>query len=159
MPRDLDVALYTAINAGRHQGAFVRLTGGSSVGKTRALFEAITAVVPDWWLLHPADAAAIGDFAVAPTKHTVVWLDELQKYLDHPSGLPAATVRSPVSAGVVVVATLWPGEYSSSYAHRHTPGQCPCTGSVFRAGSGLQPLPLGWPGRPVAGELRTVEKR
>lgn len=29
------------------------LVGGSSVGKTRPLYEALLARLPDWWLVHP----------------------------------------------------------------------------------------------------------
>ncbi|MBP2329344.1 thioredoxin-like negative regulator of GroEL [Kibdelosporangium banguiense] len=112
VPRDLDAELRTRITAASQQGGFVLLTGGSSVGKTRALFEAIKTVVPDWWLLHPADADTIGQFAAAPTARTVVWLDELQRYLDHSTGLPGAAVRELIGAGVEMVATLWPGEYA-----------------------------------------------
>jgi hypothetical protein len=43
----------------------------------------------------------------------VVWLDELQRYLDHPGGLPVGVLRRLATAGVVVVATLWPEEYGS----------------------------------------------
>jgi hypothetical protein len=43
----------------------------------------------------------------------VVWLDELQNYLDSPAGLAAAVIRTLVTAGVTVVATLWPGAYGT----------------------------------------------
>jgi predicted negative regulator of RcsB-dependent stress response len=122
VPRDLDADLHTKITVAGRRGGFVLLVGGSSVGKTRALFEALRAVVPDWWLLHPAGAAAVREFAPAPTVRTVVWLDELQRYLDHPTGLPAAIIRDLVGAGVVVVATMWPGEYGMRTAPR-TDGQ------------------------------------
>jgi hypothetical protein len=45
------------------RGGFVLLVGGSSVGKTRCAYEAVRAVLPDWWLIHPAgpdDIAALG---------------------------------------------------------------------------------------------------
>lgn len=111
--RDLDADLRTAITAAAAGGRMVLLTGGSSVGKTRTLFEAVRAALPDWWLLHPADPAAIGTFAQAPAPRTVLWLDELQRYLDHAVGLTAGTVRALITAGVVVVATLWPDEYTT----------------------------------------------
>ncbi|MEV1114967.1 hypothetical protein AB0I91_07850 [Actinosynnema sp. NPDC049800] len=120
--RDLDDDLRAKLTGARERGGFVLLIGDSSVGKTRALFEALRDVVPEWWLLHPADAVAVSEFAAAPTDRTVVWLDELQDYLNHPHGLPAATIRSLVSAGTVVAATLWPDEYESRTEPR-IPGQ------------------------------------
>jgi hypothetical protein len=41
VPRDLDRDLQTAITAAAERGGFVLLVGGSSVGKTRALYEAV----------------------------------------------------------------------------------------------------------------------
>lgn len=112
VPRDLDADLRAALTAAAAHGGFVLLVGGSSVGKTRALYEAIQAHLSEWWLLHLADAAAIADHAAAPTQRTVLWLDELQRYLNHPAGLPAGILRQLITAGTVVVATLWPDEYS-----------------------------------------------
>ena len=69
VPRDLDADLRTAITAAAASGGLVLMVGGSSVGKTRALFEAVWAALPEWWLLHPADIPAI---AAAPTPRTVL---------------------------------------------------------------------------------------
>jgi thioredoxin-like negative regulator of GroEL len=122
VPRDVDADLRTAVTAALDRGGFVLVKGSSSVGKTRALFEAVKAVCPDWWLWHPADAAAVRAFADAPAPRTVVWLDELQRYLTQPGGVPAGAVRALLAAKLLVVATLWPGEYISRTALR-TPGQ------------------------------------
>jgi hypothetical protein len=72
--------------AADRRGGLIVLVGGSSVGKTRCAFEAINAVVPSWWLLHPADAEHVRQAAVDPPAHLLVWLDELQLRRD---GLPA----------------------------------------------------------------------
>src|SRR5439155_14613501 len=102
-----------AITAVAERGGFVLLVGGSSVGKTRALFEAVRAVLPEWWLVRPdpGDTDAVRVLAAAPTPRTVVWLDELQNYLAAPGGMPAGLARGLVAAGMVLVATLWPDEY------------------------------------------------
>src|SRR6266511_4281221 len=123
VPRDLDADLRTAITASE-RGGFVLLVGGSSVGKTRALFEAVRAVLPEWWLVHPdpADTDAVRALAATPTPRTVAWLDELQNYLTAPGGLPAGLARGLVAAGTVLVATLWPDEYAARAAPR-TPDQ------------------------------------
>jgi hypothetical protein len=111
VPRDLDPGLRAAICAAGGHGGFVLLVGGSSVGKSRTLFEAVGETLPEWWLLHPADSDAIRVFAAAPTPRTVLWLDEFQHYLDRPTGLPAGTVRDLINAGTVLVATLQRREY------------------------------------------------
>lgn len=122
VPRDFDAELRTAVTAAARTGGMVLLCGGSSVGKTRALFETAGAVLPEWWLLHPADAAGVCAFAQAPTPRTVLWLDELQRYLDQPGGLPAGLIRDLLAAGVVVLATLWPDEVADRSAPR-VPGE------------------------------------
>jgi hypothetical protein len=118
VPRDFDAELRTAITAAAGTGGMVLLSGGSSVGKTRALFETARAVLPEWWLLHPADAAGVRAFAQSPAPRTVIWLDELQRYLDQPGGLPAGLMRDLLAAGVVVLATLWPDEVTIRSAPR-----------------------------------------
>lgn len=112
VPRDFDADLNVALTAAAAHGGFILLIGGSSVGKTRALYEAIRARLAEWWLLHPADPLAITAHAEAPTPRTVLWLDELQRYLDHPTGLPAGALRQLITAGTIVVATLWPNEHA-----------------------------------------------
>ena len=74
------------------------LVGGSSVGKTRSAFEAVTALLPDWWLVHPAEPAEIAELESAPTARTVVWLDELQRYLDRDHGVTGGAVRALLNA-------------------------------------------------------------
>ncbi|MER5378300.1 hypothetical protein [Streptomyces sp. NPDC002553] len=112
VPRDLDAELRTALAAAAAEGGFVLLTGGSSVGKTRALYEVLRMTLPEWWLLHPADAASVVTHAQAPTPRTVLWMDELQDYLNHPTGLPAGVVRQLITARTIVVATMWDDEHS-----------------------------------------------
>jgi len=118
VPRQVDVELHTALTAAAARGGFVLVKGSSSVGKSRSLFEAVRAVLPDWWLLHPADADAVLAFADAPTSRTVVWLDELQRYLNQPGGIPSGALRALLSAGLVVAGTLWPDEYAVRAAPR-----------------------------------------
>lgn len=112
VPRDLDDDLRSAIGSAATRGGFVLLVGGSSVGKTRTLFEAVSAALPTWWLVHPDGPDDLHRLAAAPAPRTVVWLDELQRYLDAPGGVPAAAVRGLIAAGLVVLATMWPGEFT-----------------------------------------------
>ncbi|WP_405142033.1 HD-GYP domain-containing protein [Sphaerisporangium sp. NBC_01403] len=97
--------------AGR--GGMVLLVGGSSVGKSRCAYEALRAVMPHWWLLHPADAEQVRQAAAQPPARLVVWLDELQRYLGGPVGLNAGTVRTLLQARAVLIATMWPERYTA----------------------------------------------
>jgi hypothetical protein len=78
--------------------------------------------LPEWWLQYPADAEAVVAFAAGPTPRTVAWLDELQRYLSHPVGLPAGVVRNLIATRMVLVAMLWPDEYGMRVAPP-VPGQ------------------------------------
>ena len=115
--RDFDTDLRAAVSEGRERGCFLLLVGPSSVGKTRSAYEALLALVPDWPLTQPETAADVSALARGSFRDTVVWLDELQRYLG-PEGLSAAPVRSLRRAGAIVIGTLWPGEYLASVAPR-----------------------------------------
>ncbi|GAA2624160.1 hypothetical protein GCM10010436_31130 [Paractinoplanes durhamensis] len=103
--RDFDLDLRGLLRP----GAFVLLRGGSSTGKTRALFEAVREALPDWWL--------VTDSAGQAGPRTVLWLDELQR-----CPVPAAAMRSVLAAGAIAVGTLWPDDYNCRVAPRN-PGQ------------------------------------
>jgi hypothetical protein len=112
--RDIDLdgsgrGLRQRLGIAASRGGFVLLVGDSSTGKTRATIEALRTVVPDWLLLHPESAEEIRMLADEPQGRLVVWLDELQKFLDGPGGLGAATLRRLLAAPdpVIVVGTLW----------------------------------------------------
>ena len=94
------------------------LVGGSSVGKTRCAVEAVKRLLPDWWLVHPGGPAEVTALAHAPPPRTVVWLDELQRYLDGEHGLTGAAVRALVTAvhPAVIIGTLWPDRYTAYMA-------------------------------------------
>jgi predicted negative regulator of RcsB-dependent stress response len=118
VPRDADggeSGVRAKVEAAASRGGFVLLVGGSSVGKTRSAFEAVKALLPEWWLVHPAGPGEVSTLAAAPTPRTVVWLDELQRYMDGERGLTGAMIRVLLSAPhpAVVIATLWPDRYTS----------------------------------------------
>jgi hypothetical protein len=80
--RDVDAAEHgvrARVAAAAQRGGFVLLVGGSSVGKTRYV---VKAVLPDWWLVHPAGPTEVAALAQTPSPRIVVWLDELRRYLE-----------------------------------------------------------------------------
>jgi hypothetical protein len=120
--RDFDDQLRDVIAKGAREGCFVLMVGGSSAGKTRSLYEAILAVVPDWWLLQPVDSADVLRAYRAPTEKTVLWLDELQNFLGADPPLNRAVLNGLMRAGTIVVGTLWSEEYLPRTAVRRTSG-------------------------------------
>ena len=116
--RDVDAAEFgirARVKAAAQAGGFVLLVGGPSVGKTRCAFEAVKTLLLDWWLVHLAGPAEVAALAAAPTSQTVVWLDELQRYLDGEHGLTGAVVRTLLNAPrpAVIIGTLWPDRYAA----------------------------------------------
>jgi hypothetical protein len=111
--RDFDFRLRTALAAnGNERGCFVVLVGGSSTGKTRSLYEAVYDLVPDWWLVHPAETQELLDLKNSPPNRTVFWLDELQRYLGSHPPLSFECVRALIRRGNIVVGTIWPDQYT-----------------------------------------------
>ena len=118
VPRDVDAEEFGVrprVVTAAQRGGFVLLVGGSSVGKTRCAVEAVTALLPDWWLVHPAGPAEVAELAQAPSPRTVVWLDEMQRYLGSEHGLTGAVVRALLHAPypAVIIGTLWPDLYGA----------------------------------------------
>jgi hypothetical protein len=62
---------------------FAMLVGWSSTGKTRAMYEGVKAILPDWPLLSPSTADELQEWATTDSidPKTVLWLDEAQHYL------------------------------------------------------------------------------
>jgi hypothetical protein len=71
----------------------------------------------------------VAALAAAPPARTVVWLDELQNYLDGKHGLTAAVVRALLGAPdpVVIIGTLWPDLYTAYTAVPASGGPDPHT--------------------------------
>ncbi|TWP46143.1 tetratricopeptide repeat protein [Lentzea tibetensis] len=86
-------------------GSFVLLVGDSTAGKTRTAFEAIAAALPRSRLVAPEtrDVLDAAVDAVAAAKESVLWLDDLERFLGS-GGLTVAAIAR-VRSGVIV-ATL-----------------------------------------------------
>jgi transcriptional regulator with XRE-family HTH domain len=102
--------------AGGGPSVFAVLAGDSSTGKTRALYEGLCEVVPDWPLLRPADADELLELLHAGRflPETVLWLNETQRHLYGVQGERAAKLlRTALAAinGAVAVGALWSRPY------------------------------------------------
>ncbi|MDG4794957.1 hypothetical protein [Micromonospora sp. WMMD1082] len=111
--RYFDRDLSTLIRRGAEWGCFVLLVGGSSTGKTRSLYEAVNGTVPDWSVAQPATTQEILQLLHEPAERTVVWLDELHRFLSSTPPLTRAAVSSLKNARMIVVGTLWSEEYTA----------------------------------------------
>jgi hypothetical protein len=121
------------LSEARNTGGFLVLVGDASVGKTRLLYEAASAVVPEFEFLHPdlGDGHVVNKWAEAPLSlpGLVVWLDELQRFLDGPYLTPActpitsATIRLLLDAPtpVIILGALWPAYVSQLRATEPDP--------------------------------------
>ncbi|MDT9698439.1 hypothetical protein [Streptomyces sp. P17] len=108
-PHDDTLRQRLARTAATHGAVFVLLVGRSASGKTRAVYEAVAAVLPDWPVVHPADADELAAADIGP--RTVLWLDETQRYLCGASGERSARALGRVLdqvAPLAVVGTIWP---------------------------------------------------
>lgn len=127
---DVDDPLRAAVRDARNTSGLVLLVGGSSVGKTRACWEAVHTELPaEWRLWHPLaptrpealkEALRAGRIA----SHTVVWLNEAQLYLHDPEVLEAiqGLLADASSGPVLVLGSLWP-EYWRDLLDEASTGQ------------------------------------
>jgi hypothetical protein len=115
VPRDHDASVRAALKT---TGCFLVLVGPSSVGKTRTLYEAVRVVAPNWYVVRPSDVDDIFRLAAERPRQTILWLDELQQYLGGHRDLSAAVISRLVTAGIMVVGTLWTTEYNALLAPR-----------------------------------------
>ncbi|MFF3575886.1 tetratricopeptide repeat protein, partial [Streptomyces mirabilis] len=116
VPRDIDANLRTALEARSKIGGFLLLVGPAASGKTRCAYEAIRAVLPNWRLFMPPDAATLTKLVTsgADLKRSVVWLNETQNFLTGPDRLTASIVRRVLTDSarpVILVGTIWPTTY------------------------------------------------
>jgi len=99
--RDRGTEIANWMRGAREDGGFLVLVGDSSFGKTRLLYETARAELPDFAVLAPnlGDGDLVNSIAEAtfPLK-LIVWLDELQRFLDGPYLTPGST---PIKADAV----------------------------------------------------------
>ncbi|MGP3737493.1 hypothetical protein ACTWJ9_30695 (plasmid) [Streptomyces sp. GDS52] len=104
--------------AAQGSNQLVLLVGDSSTGKTRALWEAIRHLPNNWRVWRPSGASELMS-ALARTPrmpNTVLWLNEMQRYLKGTETQPLAEaldtlVNTPARGPVLIVGTLWPHDH------------------------------------------------
>lgn len=119
LPRRHDKALRADIARAEHGSRVVVLVGQSSTGKSRACWEAMRSMLPDWFVWHPlaptrptAVLEALEGNRLRP--RTVIWLDEMQLFLAAPTvGEQVATrlhelVQDQSRGPLLVLGSMWP---------------------------------------------------
>jgi anti-anti-sigma factor len=110
VPRSEDSAVRQALR----DRTFTLLVGGSKVGKTRTAYEAVSATYPGHNLIVPEKAGSLLEIlTVEPPLdlgHAVVWLDDLDVYLERDTGLSlnflaALSDRAPPARVMATMAT------------------------------------------------------
>ncbi|MGW0954765.1 hypothetical protein ACWDAO_12515 [Streptomyces sp. NPDC001212] len=112
----------------------VVLVGESSSGKTRACWEAVGELPAGWRLWHPLDPSPAQALAsalqegIAPS--TVIWLNELQRYVGEQAGACAERIaaglrgllQDSTSHPVLILGTVWP-EFWNTLTATPLPGR------------------------------------
>ncbi|MFJ5776905.1 hypothetical protein [Streptomyces sp. NPDC093094] len=128
--RRFDDELDQALAAAGERSVLVALTGGSSTGKTRALYEAVRrdAGLSARPLHYPRTAGALLDLVASggPAPGTLLWLNEAQHLLYGESGEKVAEALralfdSSRQGSVVALASMWP-EYWDTLTAEPAPG-------------------------------------
>jgi Tetratricopeptide repeat len=102
--RDRGPEITSWMRRARDNGGFLVVVGNSSVGKTRLLYETARDVLPDFVVLAPdlGNGDLVNSIAKAATfplpPKLIVWLDELQRFLDGPYLTPGSI---PITAAAV----------------------------------------------------------
>ena len=114
----------------------VVVRGGSSTGKTRAAYEAVTARLADWQLDYPLDPGALAARLEAgiPAR-TVLWLGELRQYADAAGGAAVLAGLADLLQGTghLVITTMWPEQWAAyTAAARAGPGPADPAGVAGR---------------------------
>ncbi|MEU2587954.1 peptide deformylase [Streptomyces avermitilis] len=123
------------------------MTGDSSSGKTRALYEALRDLAPDRPLLRPLGAESLLGLLRSGRVETgvVLWLNETQRFLYGSNGESAAVELHQLlqrRAGVLVVGTLWQHPYWSELTGQGTPGAVHAHAAALLTGPCTRHIPV-----------------
>ena len=125
----LRAVLDPAVSASR----LVVVRGGSSTGKTRAVYEAVAAQLADWYLDYPLDPSALKlRMEAGVPARTVLWLGELRQYVDAEDGAEMMGRLGDLlnDESHLIITTLWPEHWTA-----YTEAARARTGAAGRAGT------------------------
>ena len=114
----------------------VVVRGGSSTGKTRAAYEAVSGRLAGWQLDYPLDPGTLAARLEAGIPvGTVLWLGELRQYADADGGAAALGRLADLLGGEghLVITTVWPEQWTTyTAAARAGPGAANPAGTAGR---------------------------
>ncbi|MFB8760687.1 hypothetical protein [Streptomyces nigra] len=126
--RPHDHMLYALLDSAPAANRLVVLRGGSSTGKSRAAYQAVTARLPHWPVLYPRTAKALARLLEGEQLpgRSVLWLNELRDYAEGSAGQETLFDLAELLTRrnhIVVLTSVWP-EYWRAYTtdHRGGPG-------------------------------------
>lgn len=113
--RDLDAEFREAVGDATRRSGFVVVVGPSASGKTRSAYEAVRAKLSGWRMIIPPTAGDLDELLLSgiPLDRSVIWLDELTRYLDS-GALSLRAIRKILaeqSGPLLVVGTMWPADF------------------------------------------------
>jgi hypothetical protein len=142
--RSHDHLLYALLDPAPAANRLVVLRGGSSTGKSRAAFQAVTARLPHWPVLYPRTTKALARLLEGEQipGRSVLWLNELRDYAEGPAGQDTLFDLAELLTRrnrIVVLTCVWP-DFWRAYTTDHRGG--PGTVDPVRATRQLlRPLP------------------
>ena len=118
LPRDAEAEVVEAIVK-----CPVLIVGSSMSGKTRMAVEVIKANHPDKPVLipDPPDGVATIINAGEKPKHHVIWLDDLERYLQDPNNLKTRWIEDLQENGNIVIATMRANQYEMFMPNENDP--------------------------------------
>ncbi|KZB82726.1 SEL1-like repeat protein [Amycolatopsis regifaucium] len=113
--RDMDAELHEAVGDAARRSGFIVVVGPSASGKTRSVYEAVRAKLSGWRMIIPPTAGDLDELLLSgiPLDRSVIWLDELTRYLDS-GALSLRAIRKILaeqSGPLLVIGTMWPADF------------------------------------------------
>ncbi|WP_086820200.1 tetratricopeptide repeat protein [Allokutzneria sp. NRRL B-24872] len=113
--RDVDGELREAVGDAARRSGFIVVVGPSASGKTRSVYEAVRARLSDWRMIIPPTAGDLDELLLSgiPLDRSVIWLDELARYLD-PGTLSLRAIRrilAEQNGPLLVIGTMWSADF------------------------------------------------
>ncbi|UGT42577.1 hypothetical protein LTV02_03920 [Nocardia yamanashiensis] len=163
-----DARLATVVNrAATGDSAIAVLLGGSSTGKTRALWEALTPLRDKggwraWYPLSPSRNEGLQDGIARIGPRTVLWLNETQHYFQNHSALDGERIANLLlellgdhrRAPVLILGTMWHEHYDALCRDSGSPIRKLLTPNVIRVASSFAGVDLAALRRAVAADTR-----